>query len=218
MPKKIDREARRAQIVRTYLKIAARDGLESTTSRAVANELGVSTGSLWHYFAGFDDVVFRAFQLIFDRTNVRIAQGVAEHTGLRALWEMLEEILPVGPETEREAFVVVNFWGRATSKPDLAQFQTEVAAQWRRQLLAHLQEAVDAGELAPSTPVAGLADVLMVLITGFQVECALQTTLAAAQRQWQTIHHCLSAWLTGTGAEAIAHASTSSPSSVEQEH
>ncbi|GAA1139382.1 TetR/AcrR family transcriptional regulator [Nesterenkonia lutea] len=216
MPKKIDREARRQQIVRTYLKIAARDGLETTTSRAVAAELGVSTGSLWHYFSGFDEVVLRAFQLIFDRTNARISEGVAQHTGLHALMEMLEETLPVGPETQREAFVVVNFWGRASSRPDLAQFQTQVAAQWRRQILTHLGEAADQGELSAGAPVESVADVLMVLITGFQVECALQTTLASAQRQWQTVHHCLSAWLTDAGQETIQLASADSPSSADR--
>lgn len=202
MPKRIDREARRQEIVRTYLRIAARDGLENATSRAVAAELGVSTGSLWHYFAGFEDVVFRAFTLVFSRTNARILERVGSEVGLTALEAVLEETLPVGPETEREAFVVVDFWGRASSRPDLGKIQTEVTTRWRRQIADHLTQAVNGGELLDSAPVEELADVLMVLITGFQVESALRTPLGAAQRQWRAVHHCLSPWLTETGREA----------------
>ncbi|MCH8559141.1 TetR family transcriptional regulator C-terminal domain-containing protein [Nesterenkonia sp. LB17] len=203
MPKKIDREDRRQQIVRTYLRIADRDGLEAATSRAVATELGVSTGSLWHYFSGFDDVVFRAFTLIFERTNTRITEGVGCHSGLRALMALLEEVLPVGEETEREALIVTNFWGRASSKPALGQFQTEVGVKWRQQITDHLSEAIDAGELTAAAPVEEIADVLMVLITGLQVECALRTPLADTQRQWRTVRHCLSSWLTQAGRAAV---------------
>lgn len=203
MPKKIDREERRQQIVRTYLRIADRDGLEAATSRAVALELGISTGSLWHYFTGFNDVVFRAFQLIFDRTNARITAHVGDHGGLRALMALLEEALPVGEETEREALIVTNFWGRASSKPELGRFQSEVGAMWLRQITDHLTQAVDAGELSSATPVQELADVLMVLITGLQVECALKTPLAQTQRQWRMIRHCLSPWLTDTGRTGV---------------
>lgn len=203
MPKKIDREDRRQQIVRTYLRIADRDGLQAATSRAVAAELGVSTGSLWHYFDGFDDVVFRAFTLIFDRTNSRITEEVGELTGLRALITMLREILPVGEETEREAIIVADFWGRASSKPELGRVQTEVGAMWRHQITDRLTEAIEAEELFSSTPVEDLADVVMVLITGLQVECALRTPLAATERQWRMIHHCLSPWLTDTGHAAV---------------
>lgn len=208
MPKRIDREARRQEIVRTYLRIAARDGLENATSRAVAAELGVSTGSLWHYFPGFEDVVFRAFTLVFSRTNARIVERVGDDAGLSALEAILIETLPVGPETEREAFVVVDFWGRASSRSDLGKIQTEVATHWRRQLAEHLAQAVDGGELSASTPVEELADVLLVLITGFQVESALRTPLAAAERQWRAVHHCLSPWLTEVGLEATASLQT----------
>ncbi|MBO0595860.1 TetR/AcrR family transcriptional regulator [Nesterenkonia sp. E16_7] len=204
MPKKIDREDRRQQIVRTYLRIADRDGLEAATSRAVASELGVSTGSLWHYFTGFDDVVFRAFTLIFDRTNSRITEQVGRRSGLKALNAMLREVLPVGQETEREALIVTNFWGRASSKPEFGKVQTEVGAMWRRQIADRLTEAVEAKELLPATPVEDLADVVMVLITGLQVECALRTPLAETQRQWRMIHHCLSPWLTETGHAAVS--------------
>ncbi|TDS84751.1 TetR/AcrR family transcriptional regulator [Nesterenkonia aurantiaca] len=203
MPKKIDREDRRQQIVRTYLRIADRDGLEAATSRAVATELGVSTGSLWHYFTGFDDVVFRAFTLIFDRTNTRITEQVGELAGLRALIAMLREILPVGEETEREALIVANFWGRASSKPELGRFQTEVGARWHRQITDLLIEAIEAQELIDSVPVEELTDVLMVLITGLQVECALRTPLSPAERQWRMVRHCLSPWLTETGHAAV---------------
>ncbi|MFD6952630.1 hypothetical protein A6A08_06055 [Nocardiopsis sp. TSRI0078] len=202
MPKRVDRAARRDEIVRTYLKIASRDGVEAATTRALAAELGVAVGSLWYYFSGFDEVLSRAFQLIFERTDERISRGVGKHQGLAAITRMLHEVLPVKKDTEDEAYVVVSFWGRVPANPSLGRLQVRVAEQWRARIADHLYEAVTRHELVPQAPVAQITDMLMILTTGAQVEYVLHTPIARRERQWRAVHHCLSGWLTDQGARA----------------
>ncbi|GAA3062300.1 MULTISPECIES: TetR/AcrR family transcriptional regulator [Actinomycetes] len=201
MPKKVDRRARREEIVRTYLKIAARDGMEAATTRALAAELGVAVGSLWHYFSGFDEVLSQAFEMIFERTDGRIARQVGDSAGLRALRAMLEEVLPIGGVPRDEAYVVVSFWGRVAANPSVGSLQVAVERQWRQQMTGRLREAVDAAELHPEAPVEDIADALLYLVTASQFERVLGTSLGQEARLWQIVRHHLAPWMTDWAAQ-----------------
>ncbi|MGY1813377.1 TetR/AcrR family transcriptional regulator [Blastococcus sp. SYSU D00820] len=202
MPKVVDRESRRAEIVTAYLRIVAREGIEQASSRALAAELGVASGALWHYFADFDEVLSAAFRRIFADTNRRIAAAVAAHRGLAAVAGMLGEILPLSPVTHDEALVVVSFWGRVPSRPELAAFQSEAEAVWRADLLAHLADAHGDGHLDPDAPLELLADTFLVLCIGQQIEHVLRTEVAHPARQWELVSGCLSPWLSAAGRAA----------------
>lgn len=204
MPKVVDRESRRAEIVAAYLRLVARDGVESATSRAVAAEMGISSGALWHYFADFDEVLSAAFRRIFADTNRRIATAVEHRSGLAAAVAMVGEILPLTAVTHDEALVVVGFWGRVPFRPDLAAFQSEAEAVWRADLLAHLERARADGHLSPAAPLELLTDTVLVLCIGQQVEHVLRTDVARPERQWQLVAGCLAPWLTPAGRAADA--------------
>lgn len=195
----VDRESRRAEIVTAYLRLVAREGVEHATSRAVAAELGISSGALWHYFADYDEVLFAAFRRIFDQTNERIAAGTDGRRGLGAVVAMLAEILPLSAVTHDEALVVVSFWGRVASRPDLAAFQSQAEQVWRERLLAHLERSRADGQLRAEAPLHLLADTLLVLCIGQQVEHVLRTEVSRPTRQWELIGGCLAPWLTPIG-------------------
>ncbi len=199
MPRTVDRVARRAEIVTAYLRLVARDGVEHATSRAVAAELGVASGALWHYFADYDEVLFAAFRRIFDQTNARIDAGTDGRRGLAAVAGMLREILPLSAVTHDEALVVVSFWGRVASRPDLAAFQSQAEQVWRDRLLTHLEQGRADGHLLGHAPLDLLADTLLVLCIGQQVEHVLQTEVARPRRQWELVTGCLTPWLTARG-------------------
>ena len=204
VPKIVNRESRRSEIVEAYLRVVARDGIEQATSRTVAVELGVSSGALWHWFRDFDEVLSGAFRTIFERTNRRIAEQVGERRGIPALVAMLGEVFPLTKVTSDEALVVVSFWGRVPSHPGLGGFQKESEEAWRRALVGHLAEAQDAGHLRVEAPLAALADVLLVLANGQQVEHVLHTTVAEPARQWELVTVCLVPWLTDEGRRSGA--------------
>ncbi len=225
MPRTVDREARRAEIVTAYLRLVARDGVEHATSRAVAAELGVASGALWHYFADYDEVLFAAFRRIFDQTNARIDAGTEGRRGLAAVAGMLREILPLSAVTHDEALVVVSFWGRVASRPDLAAFQSQAEQVWRDRLLTHLEQGRADGHLVVHAPLHLLADTLLVLCIGQQVEHVLRTDVARPRRQWELMAGCLAPWLTAEGVgdgglplppdtvlEPVEHSRRSAPS------
>lgn len=203
MPRIVDRDARRREVVETYLSLVATEGIQGATTRRLAAELGIATGALWHYFSNFDEVLRRAMELIFDRTNERIARLTEGRTGLAALRVMIEQIHPMDATTREEALVVVSFWGRVPEHQELGDLQSGVEEEWGRAYTHRLEEAIGLGELAADAPVRDLADVLLTLVTGIQVEYALQSEIASPERQWRLIRTVLGPWLTPAGSARV---------------
>ncbi|WP_328467826.1 TetR/AcrR family transcriptional regulator [Actinoplanes sp. NBC_00393] len=195
MPKIVDHDQRRDEIVEAYLTVVARDGLPAATTRAIAAELGVGTGALWHYFDGFDAVAAGAYQRITDRTNQRIAVATARLRGLDAVYAMLREILPLEKETVDEAYVVVGFWGRLAANDRIAATRADVDEHWHDLLRRYLAEAVQDGRLDPGTPVDEVIDVLLTIAVGQQVHAIMGSELAEPARQIRMIDLCLRPWL-----------------------
>ena len=202
MPKIVDREARRREIVEAYLRVVGRDGVEQATSRALAAELRVSTGALWHYFTDFDQVLVQAYALVCARTMERIAERRSGLRGLPALTAMLTELLPLAKETEDEASVIVSFWGRVPHNPSLGECHAKFEHEWREQIRTHLADATDLGQLVDRAPLSALADVVFVLAAGLQVEHVVSEAITDATRQWRLVAAVLAPWMTRDGHAA----------------
>ncbi|GIF12987.1 TetR/AcrR family transcriptional regulator [Actinoplanes teichomyceticus] len=194
MPKIVDHDQRRSEIVEAFLTVVARAGLAAATSRAIAAELGIGTGALWHYFDGFDEVAAGAYRRITERTNDRIAVATAGLRGLDAVYAMLREILPLTKETLDEAHVVVGFWGRLAANATIEEKQTDLGEYWGGLLRRHFAEAVADGELDPSIPVADVLDVLFAICIGQQVNAVMASPMVDPGRQLAMIDHCLRPW------------------------
>jgi AcrR family transcriptional regulator len=199
VPKIVDREARRREIVEAYLRVVARDGVEQATSRALATELRVSTGALWHYFGDFDEVLVQAYGLVLARTTDRIAERSAGLRGLPALTAMLTDLLPLSKETEDEASAVVSIWGRVPHNPSLGECHATFEHVWREQIRTHLADATDLGQLVRRAPLSALADVVFVLAAGLQVERVVSEATTDAERQWRLVAAVLAPWMTEAG-------------------
>lgn len=191
MPKIVDRAARRTEIVDAYLTIVARDGAAAATSRAVAAELGVATGALWHYFGGFDEMLLAAFQRIYANTTERIRAATDGLAGLAAVEAALREMLPLERATQDEATVVVTFWGRVATAPELGRILVEVEADWRAMLTGRMREAVERDELRADAPITEIVDTLLALTTAEQIEHVVRTSIGAPARQWTLVQHAI---------------------------
>lgn len=169
MPRVVDHDERRRQIAEALLAVAARDGHEAVSSRAVAKELGVATGSLWHYFDGFDDVIRAAATIVTHRTDERIAAATDGLSGLARLDALMHEVLPIDDRTRTEAYVVVGFWGRIATLAAAPNAGAPTVATWQEGIRDALDQAITDGELSPSTPTGAVMELLRSITYGQQV-------------------------------------------------
>ncbi|MEV7660908.1 TetR family transcriptional regulator C-terminal domain-containing protein [Paenarthrobacter sp. NPDC089316] len=128
MPKIVDAEARRQEVVQAVFRIIASDGLERASLREVADEAGLAVGSVRHYFASSDELLVFSFGTVIDRIAGRLESALSEveeevpgsagqHT---AVLNFLGQFLPLDEELAVDACVWMAFRHAARIKPVLA--------------------------------------------------------------------------------------------------
>lgn len=185
MPRRVDHDQRRHDIISSVWLLIADEGLDAVTTRRIADATGFSNGLLRYYFPGKDAVVTAAFEYVFAATNNRA--GIDGHPRGRAGLERLaEEVLPLDAVRRAEARVVTAFWQRAVTREDEARVFADRMSWWREYFHDRLEEAAQDGELQDSV-LAGdardtVVDELLTMLTGAQVWAALNQDDAAPER------------------------------------
>jgi AcrR family transcriptional regulator len=154
MPAKGDHEARRADVAEAVWRVLATHGFGGLTMRAVAAELGASTGLLTHYFRSKRDLVRYANEIAAERTDTR-PRLEADEPGLAALRIALLNVLPLDRDSVATNRVWVSFWDAALDDETLSEAQRARYERWRGRIQACVEEAQARGEL----PAADAADI-----------------------------------------------------------
>src|SRR3954453_10940390 len=118
MPKEVDHDQRREELLEAVWRVIARDGMEGATIRAIAKETGWSTGVLAHYFGDKDDIISSALRLAYERIAARWDAKLEGLTGIRALHELVLDNLPLDEERELETRLLMNYWSRVIRGQD----------------------------------------------------------------------------------------------------
>jgi AcrR family transcriptional regulator len=158
---------RREQICRAAVTVIAREGYAGTTMRMVAEEAGVSTGMLNHYFANRQDLLVQALVSVSERSLVRYAVAIAGlEAGRGRLEALLDSVLGEDGESEETWRVWINVHGEAVRLPELRAAIEERLGQWFvliDQALEGLVAARPAGELPWSVLVDSVLTGLVIL-------------------------------------------------------
>lgn len=173
MPKIVDHDERRLELVDATWRIIARMGIESATMREIATEAGFANGALKPYFPTKDTLLTFAFGHVFNRTNERIAEVTAGLSGLAALRAFCIEVLPLDEERINEARIVIPFWQKAITDPGKARIHRESMQQWLDMIRRHLAEARDSGDVSTAVDDERLAGQLLNMLLGAQIAAAL---------------------------------------------
>lgn len=173
MPKIVDHDARRRELLDAVVRVIAEDGLEGATTRALARETGWSTGALAHYFAGKADILSSALAFSHDRIKARWAAELEGLHGLAALRALLLDNLPLDDQRRTETRLEMIFWSQALSDPALREIQRTEARDLRDRVAGLLAEAREAGELVRNTDPVRAAERLLALIDGLSAHAVL---------------------------------------------
>ncbi|GII82026.1 HTH-type transcriptional regulator PksA [Sphaerisporangium siamense] len=169
MPKIVDHDARREEVVDAARRVILREGIDAATTRAIAKEAGYSNGVLTHYFADKDDILLSALRSSHRRIVERLRAKLAGLTGMAALRELLLDNLPLDEERARETALEVGFWSRSLTEGTLREVQREEAAELRHLVRALLDAAAGAGEIAPGQDLDDAAERLLALVDGLSL-------------------------------------------------
>jgi AcrR family transcriptional regulator len=168
MPKVIDHDERRREIIEVAKSIILKGGFEAATMRSIAAEAGFANGALKHYFDGKDAIVAATFSSILEElgeaVNAEVPGGADEQ--LRAF---LRAPLPHTRDEIAAGRVLLALWENAMSSEELADLYRQHLASWRAQCIERLAEAKDAGVISAEAPYEPYANEYISTVIGSAV-------------------------------------------------
>ena len=191
MPKIVDHELRRQELLAATWRVIARTGIVGATTREIAREAGVSTGVLAHYFADKEDILAAALRLSHQQVYARLQERTQGLLGLDALRVVMLEALPLDEQRLLEAQIEVNFWSLALGNSALRELQHEEFERFWDVLHYRVSEAQKLGQIWPEIDPSDVTHQLMILVEGLSLEAVLYPSRATPQRQTQTLESFL---------------------------
>jgi AcrR family transcriptional regulator len=187
MPKIVDHDARREEIIAAVWRLVAREGFASLTMRQLASEVGMANGALVRYFPTRDDILRAAFRRAFDATNERADRTIDSLEGLEAFRRLCIEILPLDDERLDEARVVIGFWDYAVVDHELIKVFDDAMSQWRARMTIYLTSAQLGGEVSESVQVEAVVDLVLATLMGLQINAVFSASHNTPDRQMRIL-------------------------------
>ncbi|MFC5179773.1 TetR/AcrR family transcriptional regulator [Actinomadura harenae] len=151
MPRhKGDHDARRRDVSAAVWRVLSTQGFGGLTMRAVAAEMGATTGLVTHYFGSKQELVEHALALLDERRQSRPRPEAPD--GMAGLRAALADILPLTPEGAAGNRIWVGSWDAALGVPELAAGHGVRYAGARERIRHHVQVAQRQGEIPESDP------------------------------------------------------------------
>ncbi|MDR2254790.1 MAG: TetR/AcrR family transcriptional regulator [Arthrobacter sp.] len=195
MPKIVDHDARRRELVEIASQVIAKNGVEGATLRELAAEAGFSNGAIKPYFPTKDSLFSATFTHVFGRTNERIERRVRGLRGWDAVLAFAQEVLPLDAAAMDEARVVVAYWALAAQSPDTAQLMVQQQAQWRQWLTDWVAQAMADGEVRQGVSVSSAAEALLTFFEGAQIVGVVDPVGGSARALRGQLDQLIDGWM-----------------------
>lgn len=161
-----DHEQRRQIVAEAVWNVLRDCGPDGASLRAVARELGCTTGTLVHYFRDKDEMLLFSINHMLDRIERRLAAHRIAGAPLASIRAIARALLPQSPETMLEWSAWLGFIARGQWVPEIGELRTRRARRIRDLVHDLLREAETAGELAGGLDLRDRADAIVASVEG----------------------------------------------------
>ena len=172
-------------------RVLVNRGFGALTLRAVAAELGATTGLLTHYFPAKRDLVAHALELLDQRSAARPRRAAAP--GLPALRAALLDMLPLTEVSAEGSRIWVSSWDTALADPAWTADYARKYAHGREKLHDLVAAAQQLGDLPEGADTARLATAAQSFVLGLTVQALIDPAAFPPQRQIQLLDDHLAA-------------------------
>ena len=183
MPKKVDHEARREELVLAAWRVIAARGIDEVTIREIARESGYSSGVLAHYFENKDDLLAHALRLSHTRIRRRYDDEVQAPVAADALKAILLDNLPLDEQRDLETRIEMSFWARALRNEALHEIQQQESETLRALLRELVEKAQADGAIAADHDREEILELLGAVIDGISLHALLYPDRLPAEKQ-----------------------------------
>ncbi|MEH2109130.1 TetR/AcrR family transcriptional regulator [Nostoc sp.] len=114
-------DARRIEVTKAAWRVIVREGLDRASMRAIAQELGSSTGVVTHYFRDKEELTLFALEQVFENVLQDMKTSAEGRQGIDRLAQMIFVALPLEDIDKADWKVWVAFLGYSTGRDRLVQ-------------------------------------------------------------------------------------------------
>jgi AcrR family transcriptional regulator len=211
VPKIVDHDVRRQELLAAAWRVIARTGIIGVTTREIAREAGFSTGVLAHYFADKEELLAAALRLSHQQVYARIRERTQGLLGMDAIRVVMLEALPLDAERMLEAQIEMSFLALALGNDALRELHREEFERFWDVLNYRVCEAQKLGQIWTGADPSDITHELMILVEGMSQEAVLYPSRANAQRQCQTLEAVLGRLASPAGAQPEPRSPVSVP-------
>jgi AcrR family transcriptional regulator len=166
-PPACDSAATRDRILGAARVRFARDGYRSTTNRLIAEDVGITTSALYHYFESKDQLYAAVYCDVIDRVYTSFEEAAADE---RHLLDQYSAVLRRAHDLQLADDSIIGFIVAVALEtqrhPDLAVLLTPQRGRHARFFSDLVERAYARGELQPDVDRQALADLLGSVLTG----------------------------------------------------
>ncbi len=151
MPKIIDKEIKKIEILHAAMKVFALKGILNTKMIDIAEEAQVGKGTIYEYFRSKDEIFLTAFHYIFSETEQQLSDVLSTTSDPVRKLELVLEITFdsfMGHSGEFAA-ILMDFWAEGVRNKDSNILNAidlkRIYAEYRRLISSILQEGIDKG-------------------------------------------------------------------------
>jgi len=176
VPRIVDHDAQRRQLLEGAFELFAERSYASVSMRQLASSLGVSTGTLYHYFQGKEDIFEQMLVWLSRRDVLRATADMTVDSGKAERVAVLFDFLGSNADYLSKLLSVALEFQRRRDDPEARELIRSTAAYYREAL---------AEELGIEDPT--LVSVVYSLLIGMIVHGALEPAAADRSAQQQLL-------------------------------
>lgn len=181
MPRVVDHDERRREIVAAAMALIEKTGPQALTMRSLAARLGVANGALDRYFPEGKSAIMEAvYTAAYGRVRVEVNAIIRDlEPGLDALRAMVTALMPV-PGRVDGATVLLAFWNELGDVDEVRDRVGHDLAHMRDRFEQLLRVAAERGQVTDPARIPTAALTLVALVSGsYHVSLAMPGKAAA---------------------------------------
>ncbi len=178
---------RRHDVSEAAWRVIVREGLDRTSMRAIAHELGCTTGVVTHYFRDKQDLILFALHQVTQALLQGMQSAQQQPLGYDRLVAVLLTFLPLDAERQNILQVWVAFLGYAIGRPELMAEHQRSAGELRALIMEELQALQAAQHLRADIDPAVEANTLLALVNGIGLDSLIQAQCLSPVQQQQVV-------------------------------
>ena len=180
---------RRLEVTEAAWQVIIREGLDRTSMRAIAKELGSSTGVVTHYFRDKDELMLFALERVFENLLEDIKSAVKDRQGIERLEQMLLAALPSENRSVSGWKVWVAFLGYAIGREKLIQEHQKRYDYLRQIIHQELADLQTAKLIRVDIDLTFETNALIALVDGIGVGIVINAEFNREQQKYLVQRH-----------------------------